>query len=119
MQIRGLNLNSLVVFSFVYRRASMTLAAKELGMTQPGVTQHIKNLETLLNVEFFHRLGKKLIPTKEAESFYQGLSENLDSIENLLVALTKQDRQFSDPIKIIDINGLLQNFLRRNFILKK
>ncbi len=100
MQIRGLNLNSLVVFSCVYRSASMTLAAKELGMTQPGVTQHIKNLETLLNVEFFHRLGKRLIPTKEAESFYQGLSENLESIENLLVDLTKKDRQFSGNVRI-------------------
>lgn len=100
VQIRGLNLNSLVVFSFVYRSASMTLAAKELGMTQPGVTQHIKNLETLLNVEFFHRVGKKLIPTKEAETFHQGLSENLDSIESLLVSLTKKDRQFSGNVKI-------------------
>jgi DNA-binding transcriptional LysR family regulator len=100
MQIRGLNLNSLVVFSCVYRSASMTLAAKELGMTQPGVTQHIKNLETLLNVEFFHRLGKKLIPTKEAETFYQGLHENLESIENLLVDLTKKDRQFSGIVRI-------------------
>ncbi|MFL5784733.1 MAG: LysR family transcriptional regulator [Bacteriovoracaceae bacterium] len=100
MQIRGLNLNSLVVFSFVYRSASMTLAAKELGMTQPGVTQHIKNLESVMNVNLFERVGKKLIPTKEAETFYQGLSENLESIENLLVAITKKDRQFSGSVRI-------------------
>ncbi|MES2526321.1 MAG: LysR family transcriptional regulator [Bdellovibrionota bacterium] len=100
MQIRGLNLNSLVVFSSVYRSASMTLASKELGMTQPGVTQHIRNLETLLNVELFHRLGKRLIPTKEAEAFHLGLSENLESIENLLVTLTKKDRQFAGMVRI-------------------
>lgn len=100
MQIRGLNLNSLVVFSCVYRSASMTLAAKELGMTQPGVTQHVRNLESLLNVQLFHRLGKKLIPTKEAEAFYQGLSENLENIESLLFAITKQDRQFSGTVRL-------------------
>ncbi len=100
MQIRGLNLNSLVVFSYVYRSASMTLAAKELGMTQPGVTQHIKSLETVLNVNLFQRQGKRLIPTKDAETFYLGLSENLESIENLLVGLTKKDRQFSGNVKI-------------------
>lgn len=100
MQIRGLNLNSLVVFSCVYRSASMTLAAKELGMTQPGVTQHIKNLESVLNVNFFQRVGKKLIPTKEAEILYQGLSENLESIETLLVTITKKDRQFSGNVRI-------------------
>lgn len=100
MQIRGLNLNSLVVFSCVYRSASMTLAAKELGMTQPGVTQHIKNLESVLNVNFFQRVGKKLIPTKEAEILFQGVSENLESIESLLFTITKKDRQFSGKVRI-------------------
>lgn len=97
---RQMNLNSLDVFCKVYRSASMTLAAKELGMTQPGVTQHIRNLEGLLNVELFHRMGKKLVPTKEAETFYQGVSESLESIETLLLNLTKKDRQFSGSVRI-------------------
>ncbi|MFP5386355.1 MAG: LysR family transcriptional regulator [Bacteriovoracia bacterium] len=100
MQLRGLNLNSLVVFSCVYRNGSMTLASKELGMTQPGVTQHIKNLESLMNVDLFHRLGKKLFPTKEAEMIYEGLSESLDNIEALLSNLSQKDRQFMGTVKI-------------------
>ena len=39
------NLNSFPVFIEVAEKASMTLAAKSLGMTQPGVSQHISNLE--------------------------------------------------------------------------
>ncbi len=97
---RQLNLNSLEVFCKVYRSASMTLAAKEMGMTQPGVTQHIRNLENLLNVELFHRMGKKLVPTKEAEIFYQGVSESLENIETLLLNLTKKDRQFTGSVRI-------------------
>lgn len=100
MNIRALNLNSLVVFSHVYRSASMTLAAKEMGMTQPGVTQHIRNLETLLNVELFHRLGKRLIPTKEAETIFNEVSTSLENIENILIAVTKKDRQFSGVVRI-------------------
>ena len=100
MQIRELNLNSLVVFSSVYRNGSMTLASKELGMTQPGVTQHIKNLESLMNMDLFHRLGKKLLPTKEAEMIYEGLSVSLENIESLLTGLSQKDRQFMGTVKI-------------------
>lgn len=100
MNIRSLNLNSLVVFSNVFSRGSMTLAAKDLGMTQPGVTQHIRNLEGLLNVELFHRLGKKLIPTKEAETLYREISVSLENIEQILVNVTKKDRQFSGVVRV-------------------
>lgn len=100
MQIRGLNLNSLVVFSFVYRSVSMTLAAKELGMTQPGVTQHIRNMENYLDVELFHRLGKKLVPTKEAEAIYDALNDSLNNIEAILVSITQKDRQFMGNVRI-------------------
>lgn len=100
MQIRGLNLNSLLVFSSVYRNGGMTLASKEMGMTQPGVTQHIKNLESLLNVELFHRIGKKLIPTKEAENLWEGLTESLENIESVLSNISRKDRQFTGNVKI-------------------
>jgi DNA-binding transcriptional LysR family regulator len=100
MKIRGLNLNSLLVFSGVYRSASMTLAAQEMGMTQPGVTQHIKNLEALLNVELFHRTGKKLIPSKSAEVLYEGLNESLENIETLLSNISQKDRQFTGNVRI-------------------
>lgn len=100
MEIRGLNLNSLVVFSSAYRSASMTLAAKELGMTQPGVTQHIRNLENLLGVQFFQRIGKKLVPTREADVFFKGLETSLGNIEGLLLTLTKKKKQFSGIVKL-------------------
>lgn len=100
MKIRELNLNSLLVFSGVYRSASMTLASKELGMTQPGVTQHIKNLENILNVPLFLRMGKKLVPTKEAEILFEGLNESLNNIETLLTNITQKDRQFMGNVRI-------------------
>ena len=100
MQIRELNLNSLVVFSSVYRNRSMTVASKELGMTQPGVTQHIKNLESLMNVNLFQRLGKKLLPTKEADNLHEGLGEALHNIEDLLSGISNKDRQFMGTVRI-------------------
>lgn len=100
MQLRGLNLNSLVVFSSVYRNISMTLAARELGMTQPGVTQHIHNLEFVLDTELFHRVGKKIIPTKHAEFIYEGLTQSLENIEALLSSIALKERQFQGSVRI-------------------
>jgi DNA-binding transcriptional LysR family regulator len=62
----------------------MTLAAKELAMTQPGVTQHIRNLEKVLSLQFFHRNGKRLIPSKEAEVLYESLNDSLEKLESVL-----------------------------------
>ena len=100
MQLRGLNLNSLVVFSCVYRNASMTLAARELGMTQPGVTQHIHNLEAILELELFHRIGKKLIPSKQAEFIHEGLSTSLENIESILSQASLHERQFQGSVRL-------------------
>lgn len=100
MKIRELNLNSLVVFSGVYRSGSMTLASRELGMTQPGVTQHIRNIEKILNVQLFHRMGKKLLPTKEAEILYDGVHSSLIGLEELLVNISRKDRHFMGSVRI-------------------
>ncbi|HXH29406.1 MAG TPA: LysR family transcriptional regulator [Bacteriovoracaceae bacterium] len=100
VKFKNLNFNNLLVFTAVFRSNSMTLAAKELGMTQPGVTQHIKNLENLLNVEFFHRVGKKLIPTKEAEILFEGLGQPLETIDLALYKITQKDRLFAGSVKI-------------------
>lgn len=69
-------------------------------MTQPGVTQHIRNMENFLDVELFHRVGKKLVPTKEAEIIYDGIKDSLASIESLLVSVSQKDRQFIGNVRI-------------------
>ena len=99
MKIRELNLNSLVVFSGVYKTGSMTQASKDLGMTQPGVTQHIRNLENILNVELFHRMGKKLMPTKEAEILHEGLNSSLSNIESEDACINAGVKLYSNKIE--------------------
>jgi len=61
--IDQLNLNHLRVFECVYRTGSMTAAAKELHLTQSGVSQHIKSLEDVLNFKLFDRIQQRLVPT--------------------------------------------------------
>ncbi|GAA4653276.1 LysR substrate-binding domain-containing protein [Anaerocolumna aminovalerica] len=44
---------------------SYTHAAEHLSLTQPAVTQHIKQLEKELNIKIFNRVGNEIKPTNE------------------------------------------------------
>ncbi|MEA4920097.1 MAG: LysR family transcriptional regulator [Clostridiaceae bacterium] len=44
---------------------SYTRAAEHLSLTQPAVTQHIKQLEKELNIKIFNRVGNEIKPTNE------------------------------------------------------
>ncbi|MWX74559.1 LysR family transcriptional regulator, partial [Francisella tularensis] len=47
-------------FFMVARLGSITLAAKQLGLSQPTVTSQIRALEEAYGVELFYRGGRRL-----------------------------------------------------------
>jgi DNA-binding transcriptional LysR family regulator len=95
-----LNLNYLRIFLVVYRTRSMTLAAKQLHLTQSGVSQQIKSLEDTLGIILFDRINRKIIPTSEADLLYAECSRRLDDLEETLRQISKQDGELLGRIKI-------------------
>jgi DNA-binding transcriptional LysR family regulator len=61
----------LKIFEAVYTTGSMTAAAKKLYMTQPSVSQAIRELEDHYDTRLFERLYRKLYPTASGEKLYQ------------------------------------------------
>ena len=61
-----MEIRQLECFLACVRNRSLTLAAEELYMTQPHVSQIIKGLEQELGVQLFHRKAKgvELIPMR-------------------------------------------------------
>ncbi|WP_266171154.1 LysR family transcriptional regulator [Dyella subtropica] len=53
-------------FLAVMREGSLSAAARELGMTQPSLGRHIRELETALGVALFTRSPQGLLPTDMA-----------------------------------------------------
>ncbi len=53
---------------------SYTRAAEHLSLTQPAVTQHIKQLEKELGIKIFYRVGKEIKPTLATTAFLIGLT---------------------------------------------
>ncbi|WP_349943971.1 LysR family transcriptional regulator [Lacrimispora sp. BS-2] len=66
---------------------SYTRAAEHLSLTQPAVTQHIKQLEKELNIKVFNRVGSDIKPTNEGNiviqyarrsiALYQRMEQNI------------------------------------------
>ncbi len=100
MLIDQLNINSLRVFERVYQTRSMTTAAKGMGLTQSGVSQHIKNLEKSLGVTLFDRIKHRLIPTKESEQLAILLTRYFRNIEHELVKLAGRKTDIKGEVNI-------------------
>ena len=95
-----LNLNYLRIFLTVYRTKSMTQAAKQLHLTQSGVSQQIKALEEALDITLFDRINRRIIPTSEAEILYSECSKHLDDLEGAISKISNKDNELIGKVKI-------------------
>jgi DNA-binding transcriptional LysR family regulator len=87
MLIDRLNLNHLRIFECVYRTQSMTQAAKEMHLTQSGVSQHMRALEDVLEIRLFDRIKQRLVPTDSAHALYEKCKNALGDIEATLAEI--------------------------------
>lgn len=92
MLLDQVNLNQLRVFQEVFKTRSMTMAAKNLFLTQSGVSQHIRSLEETLEIQLFDRINQRLIPTAKGKELYENITQGLTRIEDALWEL-KGDKQ--------------------------
>ncbi|GFO62069.1 LysR family transcriptional regulator [Geomonas silvestris] len=66
-----MNLNQLTIFHVVAERLSFTRAAKELHLTQPGISKHIAALEEYYGTPLFHRIGRRVSLTQAGEILHE------------------------------------------------
>lgn len=78
-----MDIHHLKVFASVFRNRSFSKASEELHLTQPTVSDHIKSLEEELNCRLFDRLGRKIIPTREAGVLVGRVTEIIEKVEGI------------------------------------
>jgi DNA-binding transcriptional LysR family regulator len=67
-----LNLRQLEIFREVIRCQTTVGAAEALAISQPAVSNAIKQIEAQLGVPLFDRVGNRLVPTDEAHEVMRG-----------------------------------------------
>jgi DNA-binding transcriptional LysR family regulator len=80
-------LREIRMFVAVYEERSFTAAAAREFATQPGASQHVKQIEEALGVQLFDRLKKTVEPTAAGALFYQHCQEVLAANARALLAL--------------------------------
>ncbi|NWF75953.1 MAG: LysR family transcriptional regulator [Nitrospirae bacterium] len=73
----------LKLFVLVFKNRSFSKASEEYGLTQPTISDHIKKLEKELGCNLFDRLGRSIIPTKEAEQLYPHALDIIQKTANM------------------------------------
>ena len=77
----------LITLLKVYETGNYTRAAEKLSLTQPAVSQHIKQLEREMNAVIFDRAGSKIRPTPEGRLIIQYAERVVSLYETLQQAL--------------------------------
>ncbi len=95
-----MNIHQLNIFVSVYKNRSFTKASEELGLSQPTVSEQIKNLEEQLNCRLFDRLGRSIQPTTEADILYPKAVEIIEEIEELKGFISESRNSVSGTIHI-------------------
>ncbi len=86
MNINTLDLNLLRLFDAVWRTRSVSLAAKQLGLSQPAASQGLARLRHALGDALFERSGAGVRPTPKADRLAQAVQSALATLEEALSA---------------------------------
>ena len=83
-----MDIHHLKIFVSVYKNKSFTKASEELHISQPTISEHIKNLESSLDCRLFDRLGRSIMPTAEADVLYPKALQLLDDLDQIQEEIT-------------------------------
>lgn len=80
MEEMDVNLEYYKIFYYVAKTGSITLAAEELSLSQPAVSQSIRNLERQLDITLFVRTKKGVRLTREGELLFTYVARGYEYI---------------------------------------
>lgn len=84
---RTTDLNLLPVFDALMRRESVTLAARDVGLTQASASNALDRLRKALNDRILERQGNRMVPTLRAKALWRAVSEALGQLSSALETL--------------------------------
>lgn len=101
-----INLYQLTTFVTVIGEGSMTAAADKLFLTQPAVSQQIRNLEEELGVELLVRGVRQIKATPQGEILYEHARKILQLSQQAEIAIKSIGAELKGEIRIGTLNSL-------------
>jgi len=101
-----MNLQQLVTFSTVISEGSMTAAAEKLYLTQPAVSQQIRNLEDELGVNLLDRGTRHAKPTAQGQLLFDYAKRIIALTQQAQVAIQTMGEGVKGSLRIGTLNSL-------------
>lgn len=101
-----LNLHQLSTFVTVIAEGSMTAAADKLYLTQPAVSQQIRNLEEELGMELLVRGVRQIKATPQGEILFEHAKRLLQQVQQAEIAVKSMGAELKGHVKIGTINSI-------------
>lgn len=90
----------LKVFCSVAKNLSFTKASQELFVSQPAITKHIQELETLYQTRLFERLGNKITLTTAGKLLLEHSERILDDYKKLEYEMHLLHNQYTGELRL-------------------
>ncbi len=98
--MRNLNLDQLRTFIEVIQLGSFTAAGRSLNLTQPAISQQIKELEGRLGVQLIARLGKRAFATEAGKELAARGAGLLTESEEIVKAVQRYRDGWLGPVRL-------------------
>jgi DNA-binding transcriptional LysR family regulator len=95
-----MDLHHLKIFVAIYNKRSFSLASRELSISQPTISEHMKNFEAELGASLFDRLPRTIIPTKAADAIYPKAVHILEEASTIFDAVHASSDRVSGQLNV-------------------
>ncbi|MBD5430193.1 LysR family transcriptional regulator [Lactobacillus sp.] len=106
--------NQIRYFISVVKNKNFTKAAEECHISQPAISQQIKELESELGVQLLERTGRSFTVTRAGKYFYNHSQDLLNNLNELISETKEIGNQKEEPF--ILHAGYLRNFGTSEFL---
>lgn len=109
----AIRFRQLQAFHAIYESGTVTGAANVLGISQPGVSNLISQLERETRFRLFERVRGRLIPTPEASVLYREVDTVVRGLDHVGQAITDLQNKQGGQLQVASQHALSFGFMPR------
>ena len=115
-----MELYQLRYFQAVAITENISVASRDLHVSQPSLSRSIKKLEDELGVELFDRIGRRIVLNDKGAVLLESVNkalESVDSVEQILLRYVRDKSRTLNllaPVPFGDTDAVIMGFMREN-----
>ncbi|MHC1551179.1 LysR substrate-binding domain-containing protein [Phyllobacterium sp. K27] len=103
-------------FRSVMITGGITAAAESMNVTQPAVSRLIRDLEAIVQIVLFERVGARLVPTSEAAQLFREVERLYLGLDQIAQAADDIRRHKNIVLRIASVTSLVRPYLHQAVI---